>query len=80
MRFRISEHPSVLLFLVSLVILGVSIFLCYLYKWVIYADVAIALAGLAVIVLGYSMVKDILLFEKKKREVEGKKEKDDDRK
>jgi len=68
MRFKLKEHPSIFLFLISLVILGISIFICYLYNWVVYADVAIALAGAAVLVLGYSMVKDILTFEKKKRE------------
>jgi positive regulator of sigma E activity len=66
MKFRISEHPSVFLFLISLVILGISIFLNVLYQWKIYSIVAIVLAGIAVLVLGYSMVKDISSFLKKK--------------
>lgn len=70
MKFKISEHPSVILFLVSLVILGVSIYINVLYKFAAYAIVAIVLAGMAVIVLGYTMIKDILLFEKKKNEIE----------
>lgn len=68
MKFKINEHPSVWLFLISLVILASTIVLNVLYNWVIYAVVAIVLAGIAVIVLGYSMVKDILLFVKKRNE------------
>ncbi len=68
MKFKISEHPSVILFLVSLVILGISIFLNVLYQWKIYSIIAIVLAGGAVLVLGYSMMKDISIYLKKKNE------------
>lgn len=68
MKFKINEHPSIILFLVSLVILGTSIFINVLYNWAAYSIVAIVLAGLAVIVLGYSMIKDISIFLKKKNE------------
>lgn len=80
MKFKISEHPSVFLFLISLVILGVSIFLNVLYQWKIYSIVAIILAGIAVIVLGYSMIKDIAIFLQNKNRYEEthKDEKEDD--
>lgn len=68
MKFKFSEHPSIILFLISLVILGTTIFINVLYNWAIYAIVAIVLAGIAVIVLGYSMLKDISFFLKKKNE------------
>jgi membrane protein YdbS with pleckstrin-like domain len=66
MKFRLNEHPSVWLFLVSLVILATSIVINVLYNWAIYALVAIFIAVAAVLVLGYSMVKDISLFMKQR--------------
>lgn len=68
MKFRISEHPSVLLFLISLVVLGVTIFINVLYNFAIYAVVAIFIAGAAVLVLGYSMIKDVSVFFKQRSE------------
>ena len=65
MKFRLDEHPSVWLFLVSLVILATSIVINVLYDWAIYALVAIFIAVAAVLVLGYSMVKDISMFVQK---------------
>jgi hypothetical protein len=83
MKFKINEHPSVFLFLISLVILGVSIFLNVLYQWKIYSIVAIVLAGAAVIVLGYSMMKDISIYLKKKQQYDethpNEREDDDDK-
>ncbi len=79
MKFKFDEHPSVWLFLISLVILGVTIFINILYQWKIYAVIAIVLAGVAVLVLGYSMVKDLTMFFKKKNQYdETHKGKDDD--
>ena len=79
MKFKFDEHPSVWLFLISLVILGVTIFINILYQWKISAVIAIVLAGVAVLVLGYSMVKDLTMFFKKKNQYdETHKGKDDD--
>lgn len=66
MKFRLKDHPSFFAFLFSLVLLGGSFALAYRYQWKIYAVVPIFLAGAAVIILGYSFVKDILDFEKQK--------------
>lgn len=68
MKFRLDEHPSVWLFLVSLVILATSIVINVLYNWTIYALVAIFIAVAAVLVLGYSMVKDISMFVQKRNQ------------
>lgn len=79
MKFKFDEHPSICLFLISLVILGVTIFINILYQWKFYAVIAIVLAGVAVLVLGYSMVKDLTMFFKKKNQYdETHKGKDDD--
>ncbi len=80
MKFKLNEHPSVWLFLTSLVILGISIFLNVLYQWKIYSLIAVILAGIAVLVLGYSLVKDLLLFakEKEKYDATHPEEKEDD--
>ena len=74
MKFRLQEHPSVWAFLGALVLLAASFALAYIYLWKIYAVIPIPLAGIAVIVLGYSLIKDILDFEKKKNELESKEE------
>lgn len=79
MKFKFDEHPSIWLFLISLVILGVTIFINILYQWKFYAVIAIVLAGVAVLVLGYSVVKDLTMFFKKKNQYdETHKGKDDD--
>ncbi len=66
MKFRLSEHPSIWLFLISLVVLGTTIVINVLYNWVIYALIAIFIAGAAVLVLGYSMIKDLANFSKER--------------
>lgn len=79
MKFKFEEHPSVWLFLISLVIFGVTIFINVLYQWKIYSIIAIVLAGAAVLVLGYSMFKDLSMFFKKKNQYdETHKGEDDD--
>lgn len=86
MEFHFRDHPSIFLFLISLVLLGASIALCVLYDWAIYAVVAIVIAGVAVLVLGFSMVYDLAgLGNKKKKQPKKDEEKkeeenEDDRK
>ena len=80
MKFHINEHPSIWLFLISLVILATTIVINVLYKWQIYTIVAIVLAGVAVVVLGYAMIKDLSDFSRKKSQylASHPEEKDDD--
>ncbi len=77
MKFKISEHPSIWLFLISLVILASTIVLNVMYHWTVYAIIAIVLAGLAVVVLGYSMIKDISLFVKQRKQFYSSDKKED---
>ena len=72
MKFKLSEHMSIFLFLLSLVILGISIFIGYYYEWKIVAIAPIAIAGVACIVLLAATVYDYYSFFKKKREVDTK--------
>lgn len=77
MKFKISEHPSIWLFLISLAILASTIVLNVMYHWTAYAIIAIVLAGLAVVVLGYSMIKDISLFVKQRKQFYSSDKKED---
>ena len=68
MKFKLSEHPSIFMFLISLVILGTTIFLNVMYKWKIYSIVGLVLSGIASLVLLFSVCLDIYHYLKKKPE------------
>lgn len=73
MEFKWKEHPSIFLLLIAVIMLILSVVIAYLFQWRIYADVLIVIAGIACIVLGYGVYKDISLFKKKQKESEEKK-------
>lgn len=66
MKFNLKDHPTVLLFFISLVLLATVIVFGFLFKWSVFVIPMIVIAGLAVLVLGFSMIKDISEFSKKK--------------
>ncbi len=72
MKYDLKEHPYLWALLCAFVLLAGSIALGYRYDWKVYAIIPIGLASLAVIILGYSFIKDLLDFEKKKEEWEKK--------
>lgn len=67
MKYNVKEHPQIFLFLIAVFMLIISIIINVIYNWVIYAVFMVVLAGIAVLVLGYSFFYDLYLFSKKKK-------------
>ncbi|MFA6864868.1 MAG: hypothetical protein WCS04_03635 [Sphaerochaetaceae bacterium] len=78
MKYSLKEHPMVIMFALALLMLAVSLTLGVYKNFNIYSIIAIVIAGLGSIFLGYSFIYDLIEFKKKKKESEGKENKKDD--
>lgn len=68
MKYSFKEHPQIFLFLISLIMLGISIWINILYNFAVYAVILLVLAGIATVVLGFSFFYDLYLFFKNNKE------------
>jgi len=78
MKYSLKEHPMVIMFALALLMLAVSLTLGVYKSFNVYSIIAIVIAGLGSIFLGYSFIYDLIEFKKKKKEFEGKEHKKDD--
>lgn len=70
MEYNIKEHPFVILLLVAIGMLVGTVVLAYFNKWNIFSIIGICIASLAVIVMAYVFIKDLMIYAKQKREFE----------
>jgi preprotein translocase subunit SecF len=78
MKYSLKEHPMGIMFALALLMLAVSLTLGVYKNFNIYSIIAIVIAGLGSIFLGYSFIYDLIEFKKKKKESDGKENKKDD--
>jgi len=78
MKYSLKEHPMVIMFVLALLMLAVSLTLGVYKNFNIYSIIAIAIAGLGSIFLGYSFIYDLIQYKKKKKELDGKENNKDD--
>lgn len=78
MKYSLKEHPMVIMFVLALLMLAVSLTLGVYKNFNIYSIIAIVIAGLGSIFLGYSFIYDLIQYKKKKKELDGKENNKDD--
>lgn len=72
MKYNLKEHPYIFLVIAATILVALSIVISALYKWNVFGIVAIVIAGVGFLILLGCLIYDIILFNRKKKQLEEK--------